>query len=252
MNVRRPTAADAAAVTELIQAFDVATTGESEVAEADVLRDWAPIDLDRDAWLLELDGALAGYCELTDRADELLVSGYVHPGFFARGVGTRIAELTEANAAARGAPVLRNAVLADDKAAHALLEGHGYRPVRHFYRMVIELTEPPPAPEWPAGVEVSTFDYRAEARAFHAALEETFAEEWDHKPETFEEWHERRIVRMPFDPSLWFVVRAGGEIAAVVACDWKRVRQGLHRRNRGAEAVAPPRPRARSPPPRVR
>ena len=58
--------------------------------------------------------------------------------------------------------------------------------------MVIELEQPPPAPEWPPGVVVTTFD-PARAREFHAALEETFANEWDHLPESFEEWRERRL-----------------------------------------------------------
>jgi len=99
------------------------------------------LDLDRDAWIVELDGRVAGFCELTKRTDELLADGYVHPEFFGRGVGTRLAELTEEEAAARGVNVLRNAVLGADERAHALLEARGYRAVRHFYRMVIELLD---------------------------------------------------------------------------------------------------------------
>jgi len=227
VNVRRPTEADAADVTELIRAFDTALTGQAESTVEDVLHDWRQLDLARDAWVVEIDGRLAGFCELDKRSDELRADGYVHPDFFDRGVGGRLIELSEDEASARGAPVLRNAVLGADTRAHELLERRDYRRLRHFYRMVIQLEAAPPEPEWPAGFHVSPFDYPGEAREFHEVLEEAFAEEWDHRPESFDEWHARRIERGTFDPMLWFSVKKGSEIAAVAVCDWKRYDMGF-------------------------
>jgi GNAT superfamily N-acetyltransferase len=58
-----------------------------------------------------------------------------------------------------------------------------------------------------------------DAERFHAALEESFAEHWEHEPESFEEWWARQQRRANFDPSLWFVIRAGDEIAGVARCE---------------------------------
>jgi len=227
MNVRRPTEADAAAVTGVMSAFDLALVGQAEADANDVLHEWHQLDLGRDAWIIELDGRIAGFCELTKRSDELLADGYVHPDFFDRGVGSRLVDLTEEEAIARGAPALRNAVLGADERAHALLEGRGYRSVRHFYRMLVELKEPPSEPDWPEGFRISSLDHPSETRAFHAALEEVFEDEWDHEPESYESWHKRRVERKSFDASLWFTVRYGDELVAVSVCDWKRYGMGF-------------------------
>jgi mycothiol synthase len=187
----------------------------------DMLEEWRGLDLERDAWLWERDGRIAACAGLEDRGGHLDVDGYVHPDFFGHGLGSAIVDTTEARALELGAPRLFNAVLTADRRGAALLEGRGYREVRRFYRMAISLDGPPPEPEWPEGIEVSTFD-PSEAREVHAALEEAFADEWDHTPEPFERFVARRLESQRFDPTLWSVARDGGEIAGVLVADWKR------------------------------
>jgi GNAT superfamily N-acetyltransferase len=47
-------------------------------------------DLERDAWLIELDGRLAGVAHLLERRGGRFVGdGYVHPELRGRGVGDR-------------------------------------------------------------------------------------------------------------------------------------------------------------------
>ena len=53
-----------------------------------------------------------------------------------------------------------------------------------------------------------------DARAFHAAHQEAFADHWDHTPRDFEAWSKGHLGSERFDPTLWCVVRAGDEIAA--------------------------------------
>ena len=60
--------------------------------------------------------------------------------------------------------------------------------MRVFREMRIELDAPPPAPEWPDGLRVVPFDPEHDAREFHAAHEEAFADHWDYKPRDFESW----------------------------------------------------------------
>jgi mycothiol synthase len=216
MNVRRPTEADAPAVTELIAAMDTHFVGAPELTEEDLQDEWNDLELDRDAWLFELDGELAGYAALHTGA-HTFADGYVHPRYFGRGVGTRIVELTEAEARSRKMQTIRNAVLAADEQARALLDSRGYRPLRHFYRMAIELEGRPPPAEWPAGLRAEPVDYEHEAESFHATLDEAFAEEFGHEPERGVDWRARRDGRS-FDPTLWFVVKEGDEVAAALLC----------------------------------
>jgi mycothiol synthase len=224
VKVRPPTEADAPEAAELVRAFETQFAGAPEMQTSDLLDEWRELDLGSQAWLVELDGRLAGYAALHTKR-HTFVDAYVHPEVLGRGVGSRLVELAEAEATRRGIGLLRNGVLTTDERARELLEARGYRIVRHFYRMVIELEQPPPAPEWPPGVVVTTFD-PVEAREFHAALEETFANEWDHEPESFEEWRKRRIEAHGADPTLWFAVKDGAEIAAILVADAQRFGMG--------------------------
>jgi mycothiol synthase len=216
MNVRRPTEADVPAVTELIAAMDTHFVGEPELNEEDLRNEWTDFELDRDAWLFELDGELAGYAALHTGA-HTFVDGYVHPRDFGRGVGTRIVELTEGEARLRELESIQNAVLAADDRACALLESRGYHALRHFFRMAIELGTSPPAAEWPPGLRVEPLDYENDAEDFHTTLDEAFAEEFGHEPERGIDWRARR-ERRGLDPTLCFVVKDGDEIAAALLC----------------------------------
>jgi ribosomal protein S18 acetylase RimI-like enzyme len=81
--------------------------------------------------------------------------------------------------------------------------------------MIVEHEGEPPVAKWPEGFRVSTFE-PGDARAFHAALGEAFAEEWNFVSTPFEQWVENRIEAPEYDPTLWFIVREEDEIAAVL------------------------------------
>ena len=221
--VRAPRLQDAEAVAQVTSALD-SRFGIEDTEQPDDIRDeWRDLDLTRDAWVWEQDGKIVAYAAVYARGEDkrLIVDGYVDPDYAGRGLGTAIAETTERRAGERGVAQLENGVLGNDAQAAGLLRSRGYRDVRHFYRMRIELEEPPPEPRWPEGFEVSVFD-PVEAREFHDALEDGFAEEWGHTEEPFEAFAKRRLEEERFDPSLWTTVRADGQIAAVLIADWKR------------------------------
>jgi mycothiol synthase len=221
--VRPPRLADADAVAQVTSALDASFDVEQTEQPDDIRDEWRDLDLTRDAWVWERDGRIVAYAAVFARGEDkrLIVDGYVDPEYAGHGLGTAIAETTERRARERGVAQLENGVLGNDARAADLLRSRGYRDVRHFYRMRIELDEFPPEPKWPEGFEVSVFD-SAEAREFHDALEDGFAEEWGHTEEPFEAFAKRRLAEERFDPSLWTTVRADGEIAAVLIADWKR------------------------------
>jgi mycothiol synthase len=223
MRVRAPRSDDLEEVLVLCRAADEAVYGDSDWTEADLRRDWGDLDLERDAWLVEPDGRIAGYATFEDlQQGRLMGDGYVHPERQGRGVGARIVDLYEGRAAEIAeARTLESAALHGDGAAEALFVSKGFDPVRHFFRMVVGHDEDPVPPAWPDGIVGAPFD-RDQAPAVHAALNESFAREWGYRPQPFDEWQRRRLDAEGFDPSLSWVAWDGGEIAGLSLNDWKR------------------------------
>src|SRR5689334_16411362 len=192
---RAPREDDPPTICALMTSFDIAYNGFVDIYElADIREEWGRLDLAADAWVIEgPDGRMAGYGTLTDEGSgRLQADAYVHPDFWGRGVGTALVRLMDARAgvligrAPEGARVVvGNGVLANDFAAHAILEAEGYTLVRTHWRMAITLDAPPPAPVWPEGIAVRTFERGRDDRAVFEAVEEAFADHWGHTPRAF-------------------------------------------------------------------
>jgi mycothiol synthase len=211
-------AADAAAVTEVVAALESSLYGQTTFSQADLEGEWSELELERDARVVRDGDRIVGYGMVRQRGELWRVEGYVHPAALGRGLGSLIATGLEEDATRGGARRVQNSVLEADSAARRLLESLGYGAVRVFREMRIELEAPPPAPEWPDGLRVVPFDPAHDALEFHAAHEEAFADAWGHTPRDFEWWSKVKLGSERFDPRLWCVVRAGGEIAAGTIC----------------------------------
>jgi mycothiol synthase len=210
---------DAAAVTEIIVALESSLYGgESAFTQADLEDDWSDLDVARDAWVVRDGARVVGYGALRERTRGWRAEVNVHPDAHGQGIGRLLARALEEEARRRGAPAIQNGVLEADTAARALLESLGYTSIRVFREMRIELEQAPPPPVWPDGLQVDAFDVERDARAFHAAGEEAFADHWDHVSRDFAWWSESHLEIERFDPTLWCVVRAGDEIAAGTIC----------------------------------
>ncbi|MFL5917386.1 MAG: GNAT family N-acetyltransferase [Gaiellaceae bacterium] len=216
LSLRHATTDDAPAINELITAADLAVQGWSESSEPELLGWWRMMDLEQSSWVLHDDGAIAAYAVAFAHGDTLELDGFVHPDRQGRGLGAWLVQRAEARARELEKPRLHAWSLAGDGRAHRLFELSGMRELRRFYRMMIDFDGPPAEPQWPEGLRVETFE-EEDAQAFHEALLEAFADEWNFVAMPFEEWRELRIVKDPdFDPTLWFIVRERGEIAAVL------------------------------------
>jgi len=173
-------------------------------------------DLPHDSWLFEEDRAgivALGWVEKDD--DTGIAVGVVHRQWRTRGLGSTLVERSEERLRALGVRRVHNVTLAPDRTAQSLLMARGYQQVRRFWEMTVELGDDlPPAPELPEGLRIEPFS-PGDAEAFHAALEEAFADHWEHRPEPFATWWQRQAARPDHDPSLWFLVR--NEEDAVVA-----------------------------------
>jgi mycothiol synthase len=208
------TAADAAAVTEVVAALEASLYGQTAFSQADLEDEWSEIDLEQDARVVRDGDRIVGYGVVRERGELWRVEGYVHPEALGRGIGRLVATGLERDAARGGARRIQNGVLEADTAARKLLESLGYGAVRVFRELRIELEAPPAPPEWPDGLRVVPFDPEHDAVEFHAAHQEAFADAWDFTPHDFESWSKGHLRSERFDPTLWCVVRAGAEIAA--------------------------------------
>jgi len=199
-------------------ALESSLYGGSTFSQADLEDEWSDLDPEQNARVV-CDGArIVGYGAVREPGGIGRAEGYVHPDALGRGIGRMVATRLEEDAARRGAHAIRNSVLEADSAGRRLLESLGYVAVRVFREMRIELDAPPPAPDWPDGLRAVPFDPDHDARDFHAASEEAFAEHWGRTPRDFESWSKRTMASGRLDPTLWCVVRAGDEIAGGTIC----------------------------------
>lgn len=222
MNVRRPEADDLDAVLDVCRAADVAVIGESDWTRRQLEGDWQSLGDDTGAWVVEFDGRIAGYALYEERSGGRAVGdGYVHPELRGRGVGARLLALVEERARERGRNLLSTGCLAEDEAAARLFACRGFARVEHFFRMVVDLPDELPEPDFPEGLSLATYT-PADLAALHDAFEESFAEEPGHRPATIEEFASRMRGER-FDPTLVWLVRGGADVVAFASCWWKRL-----------------------------
>ncbi len=223
MELRRPDPiSDFDDVLALMQAADRSVYGATDWTELELREEWESIDLALDAWVAVDGGAVAGIVHVSDiREGRIITDGYVHPDHAGRGAGGALLEAVEARARdlepglVPGERVyLETAHLVGDPGAPTLFAAQGYRRVRSFFRMVRPLDGDEPAPSLPPGLEFRPFVPDLHGPAVHAAHEEAFVEEWDHRPREYSVWSERVIGWPRFDPELFVAIWDGEEVAA--------------------------------------
>jgi mycothiol synthase len=226
--VRAASMDDVVAAVDLFNACEVAETGEPDYDVDELRGEWAESDPAQSVeFVVAPDGTLAGSMSLYDLEHVVVeADGYVHPNHSGLTIGTFLVRRSEERAVTHVelAPpnarvVIRNFVNALNPEACRLLEGEGYLPIRHFWRMSITHDTPPEPPSWPDGFTVRSSVAGQDEPAVYAAVEDAFQDHWSMGPTSYEEWLKRNAAD-GFEPSLWFQVidAASGEIAAVAVC----------------------------------
>ncbi len=223
MNIRPVTPADFPAVAAFLAEDETQLFGRpSRVGVTDVTAWLTGPDLPNDSWLFEEDGGVVAVGWVEKHHDTGIAIGVVHRERRGRGLGSKLVDRSEERLRALGVGRIHAVTLAPDVAAEPLLTSRGYHEVRRFWEMTIELgDDPPPEPRLPDGFRIEPFSTEL-AKAFHGALEEAFEDHWEYQPTPFEQWWERQIARPDHDPSLWFLVRTGDEVAAATRNDPER------------------------------
>jgi len=182
---------------------------------------WRNANFGAASWMVERDGTPVGFAAGMERGDGSDYWATVRPEIAGRGVSTWLLKRAEERAREAGSAVLRVGCVVENNAAVSLFRALGFREARHFFQMRIDFEQPPEPTSPPAPIRLTPFD-PDDARAFHATLNEAFAEEWGWQALPFEEWRDRRLDADDTDTSLWFVARDGDEIAGVARCETRR------------------------------
>jgi mycothiol synthase len=222
--LRPPRADEADAIAGVLNAHSRALYGTADVT-LDEVQSWLEnpsFDVDRDMRIAVLPGgALAGYADVGDQADEhtrFWIDLRLHPTHGDEAVAGALLAAMEGRARELAGPdaVVRGIAASVDETERALYEANGYRVIRHAFRMEIALDKPPAPPEWPDGFDLRTFR-PGDDEAVYEAHQDSFADHWGFMRDPYEEWR-HWMLREPFDPSLWFLAEADGELAGVCLC----------------------------------
>ncbi len=226
--IRAPRHEDAEAVADLMRACDVANYGAPDTDVKDVRDDWnAPqFDLARDAWLLQgADDAPVGFASIRPRAErDFDAAVYVLPGQSVDALAPALLEAVEARAreiAAGPEASLCFFTASVENEMKLVLERSGYRDVRTFFRMGIDLEARGGDVSLPTGIEIRPLRLGTDDRAIHAVIEESFAEHFRHAPRPFNDWWGLRARHERFDPGLWLLAWEGERVAgALIGIDY--------------------------------
>jgi len=227
---------DVEASLEMYNLWAQKVIGEDEINDAGAIcNEWLSPGFDpaQDTRLVfDQDGTLVGYIEVWTTAKPPVhpwIWGRVHPDYSGLGIGTWMLTWAEERAMRsleevpddlRFAP--RIGIYSQAKDSQKLFKDFGYHYLRSSYRMMIDLEEAPPAPTWPEGLSLRTYNPESDAEAVFRADQDIFRDHFGFVEEPFEEGFARFEHMMTeydgFDPSLWWLAFEGDQLAGICLC----------------------------------
>jgi ribosomal protein S18 acetylase RimI-like enzyme len=219
--IRAPRIEEVEAATELLNEHSRRLHGADDTVPAEIRQYWESpdVDFERDVLLAEApDGSILGYADLGVEGE--------HVWLDIRGLELEslraLRDAIQLRAAERkpGAPLL-GFLSAEDRLVRQVYDEAGYRPIRHSFRMEIDVQRPMPSPAGPPDVVMRPMRDGEEEQVYEVH-EQSFEDAWMHTREPFDQWQYWFMKTPSFDPSLWFVAEMDGEIVGVAIC---RVRE---------------------------
>lgn len=240
INLRPFTFADAQAVVDLFNACSQKLFGWDDSSLDELMNDWTSpgIDVKETIRVIENDREdIIGYIDVWDNINPHVIKyvwGVMHPDSWDDDTYQQM--LTWAEECARKriylAPeetrvIVKQGVPNKDILRKKALESYGFELVRHFYRMQIELNDPPAAPALPEGLTIAPINMETELQSAILAADEAFKDHWGYVEQPVEEllkqWDHYLENDKDFDPSLWYLAKDGDQIAGICRCSNKMV-----------------------------
>ncbi|HVM69614.1 MAG TPA: hypothetical protein VM204_07240, partial [Gaiellaceae bacterium] len=214
MRLRQYRDDDFDAVLELANAHQLAAFGEADYTAED-FRTWLTtpyVVVADDIRLLEEDGRLVGYADVDEQRQEpprWWCDVKVAPDADAHAVIAELLAWIEERVQ-RGR--IRTWTSASDDRVAGAYAALDFEPVRHSYRMEIDLAGAAGEPSWPEGVTVRGVEAGEERRVFEHVVE-VWQDASDPIDETYEEWAHWMVDAPSHRRDLWFVAEQDGELA---------------------------------------
>jgi GNAT superfamily N-acetyltransferase len=231
--IRPPVADDIPGIIALINAHSQVVEGVDETNPEDYAQMWQRPGYDGAAdsrIAVAPNGAIVGVVHAFSYAPHVRNWQWtrIHPAHWGRGLGSHLTVWGEARiaehfpAAPESARVtVTTGIPTTHQPGTAVLTGLGYHAIRGSYIMAIDLDTAPPTPAWPEGITLRSMEVGQEEAVFRA-MREAFRDHWGHVEgpfaEEFQRWDYWVKHRADFDPTLFFVAWAGGEIAGTALC----------------------------------
>ncbi len=219
MTLRPPRDDEFDALLELMNAHQLAAFGEAD-ATAEELQLWLTtpyVDVERDLRVLERGGRLVGYADVdATREDPPLwwCDVKVAPDVETTEVLPELVTWLDERAAVGRLRVWTSNT--DERLIDAF-SALGFTPVRHSYRMEIDLGGDGREPPLPDGIAVRTMRDDEHQLVYNVILE-VWQDTSDPMDDTFDEWAHWTVKSAAFDPSLWFLAFGNDELAGFSLC----------------------------------
>jgi mycothiol synthase len=235
LTIRAVTPDDVDATVALLNHWDQTYMGVQTANADNVLRQWQRIDLATSTRAaFTTDGHMVGCAAFYD--DDIIpvrphIDVWIHSDYYSSDLGSQLfawalelAPRVLDRVPADARVVLESTSHAKDRYYQKLLINQGFKATGQAWcRMVTHMEAEPPAPQWPAGIQITTYaEWGDDLRTLYDAVDDAFK---DHRgyieeppDEAFEHWQQRVKLRTETDTALWFMAMDGGEIAGVSLC----------------------------------
>ncbi|KRE94920.1 hypothetical protein ASG89_32020 [Paenibacillus sp. Soil766] len=212
---------DAAAITDLIMACDIAEYGVPDIVIEDTIEILNGIPLSTNTWVIFVDDQIVSFGFLEeDQTGKLSFYGYVHPSFIGQGLGSVLLGQMEERALQYKAEQpevvwhLSNVIPVNNKRAVSLVEDRGYRFKRLYSRMTMELKGPQTIVSTADSIMICPSKPGSEP-ALYAAYCEAFQDTNRYRETTYEAWVAAKSGDQ-YDRKLWFSAYDGDELVGFI------------------------------------
>jgi mycothiol synthase len=215
VSVRHPAMDDVGRAADLLNAHSQALRGIDDVTAAELEVAWRAPEIEFPAAVLvaERNGELVGYADVIPFGNTSWVDvRATDPTAY-----EPLLEPALRRAETHPTPHIRAFANEHDDAADEALRRVGFVPIRHGFRMLIDLDGNLAGPQWPEGFAVRPFR-AGDERRFYQGHQESFADTWEFTPEPFEPWSHWFMAPAVFEPEHWFIVEHGDDVAAIAIC----------------------------------
>jgi ribosomal protein S18 acetylase RimI-like enzyme len=219
VSYERPRPEEIEAVFDLIVRCDIAEYGEPDTEFSDLKHEWSRMDIEQDVWLAKTESdEIIGYAALIPSKDELHFDVKSDPGYEQSDLLTEMLDRCEERAReiARERDISGHTFLAHvNRRGADVFKNAGFRYLKSYYQMHIDLDGTLAQPIWPEGVSVRTAVPEEDNLEIYQVVQIFFGREDTGEP-TFEQWRSHMIRPDTYDPDLWFLAMV--EDSIVGAC----------------------------------